>query len=436
MGFFDKHSGFLGILISGLLLLYTAGLFLVWLGLALEDYGAVTFGAYLVIFPTELAILASYSPKARGFAFRRIQLKTHSAWLLLDRIYRFVTGLDLMFAAIGGAIPGLYLTIPAVRPGYFTADKIALLWAAMALLALFAVLYGRGLMQLLGLRYETIGGHSLAGAAACASVASFELGKDRKAGLDYLESSLSHIKSVFSARRSTLVSIDDTRLAVKSLQDSALPPFAELRKLADGLAALPNLTELPTHLHAFLSSVKWPTEIRPAVRRTYGIESVAATATVTAAVVGLLASIIQVEGSGVVTNSLLSPVAAYVIGIGVTFVVVAFLYRTLSQFSVESTDVDEYEKDLMLRAGVAQRTTLDTMYLVPKALFATGMAAFAFISGFFLVGSLIIAIWYRSFLNYFPSSIFVFAVVLFVSSFLLTYALVRDVWRKVKPRKP
>jgi len=332
--------------------------------------------------------------------------------------------------------PGLYLTIPTVKPGFFTADKIAFLWAAMTLLALFAVLYGRSLMQLLGLRYETLGGHSLAGAAACASVASFELSKERRAGLDYLESSLSHVKSVLSARRATLVMIEEARQAMKSLQDSVSPPFVQLRALADGLTTLPAPTEIPTHLRAFLSSVNWPKEIKPVVRRTYGIEWIAATATVTAAIAGLLASIIQTEGANAVAQSLLSPAAAYVIGITVTLVAIVFLYRPLSHFSVESRDVDDYEKDLMLRSGVGQRTTLDTMFLVPKALFAAGTAALAFISGFFLVGSLIIAIWYRSFLSYFPSSVFVFASVLFISCFLVTYALILNIWRAVRPKKP
>jgi hypothetical protein len=437
VGYFDRHSGFLCILVSGLLLLYTFGLLVTWYGLALGEYNAATYGAYFVIFPTELVILASFLPRSKGVAFQRIHLKTHSTWLILDQIYRFITGLDLMFAVVGGAASGIFLASPIVEPGFFTADKIALLWAGMALLALFSVLYGRSLMQVLGMKYETLGGHSLAGASAYASIASFKLGNRKGIGLDYLQSSLSHVKSVLASRGSELVSVETVKQAVRSLQDSVSPPFDTLQVLANNLAVLPNLEDLPNNLQEFLSQAKWPKEIKPITRRTYGIEWIAATATISAATVGLIATIIQTSGPGVVAQVVLSPVAAYAVGIAVTLPVVLFLYRTLSHFSVETRDVDEYERNLIQHSGASlgTRTTLVTMLLVPKAFVAAGTAALAVISGFFLLGSLIIAIWYRNFLAYFPSSLFIFAAVLFVGSFLITWVLIRNVRHELRPKK-
>ena len=437
VGYFDRHASLLCIALTILLLLYTTGLLLIWYGFTLGADTTITYGIYLVSFPTELSILFSYASRSRGFAFQRIHVKMHSTWLLLNEIYRFVTTIDIMLAAAGALVPTLFLFSPAIKSGVFTVDKISTLWAGMAVLALFSVLYGRSLMQVLGLRYETIGGASLIGASAYASLASFKFRNEKRSGLDYLTASLAHVKSVLSARGSELNEIETTELAVRSMLDSMTTiPFETLRELADRLVKLPSLLELPADLRVFLSETKWPQEIKPVKRRVYGIEWVAATATITAAVVGFVASIVQASGKGSVTEAILSPSSAYFIVAIALFVMVFVIYLRLTQYSVQTRDIDALEEDLVVRSGalIGTRTTLRTMALIPKAFLATGSAVLVFISGFFLIGTLLVSLWYRNFLSIFPLTVYVFGLVLFVIFLLLTYVLVRDIWREFKPK--
>jgi hypothetical protein len=437
VSFFDKHSWLLFIAATTLLLLYTAGLLLIWYGLTLGTGTAVDSGLYLALVPTELVILSAYTSKNRELAFGRVRIKAHPTWLLLNEVSRFVTSIDIMLAGVGAFVPSLLYFSPAVKPGVFTVNGIATLWASMAALAFFAVLYGRSLMQVLGLRYETFGGASLTGAAACAGLASFKFRNELKSGLDYLAASLEHVKSVLAARGSDLEAIDSARLAVRSMQDNpTIVPYGTLRAFSDQITVLPNLIGLPAEVDRFLSEIRWPNEIRPARRRVYGIEWIAVAATVSAAIVGLVASLIQASGQGPLTQAILSSSTAYFVSAAVVFFLVVLVGFRSSGYSVQTRDIDAYEKDIIRRykESVGSRTSIRSLSLIPEALVATGSAVLAFIAGFFLVGTAILSVWYRGILSLFPVTIFVFALVLFLVFFLLAYTLVRDLWHTFRPK--
>jgi len=440
VGFFDKHSWLLVFVVTLLLLTYTSGLALIWWGLAIDAHNNASTtitGIYLISIPTELVVLFSLTSGNRKLAFGKVGVKSHTTWLLLNEISRFITSLDVMLAVVGAIVPTLLFFSPVIKPGLITSNSVATLWAAMATLAFFAMIYGRCLMQGVGLRYETIGGASLTGAASSAGLASFKFRNELKSGLDYLTTSLNYLDSTLSSRGARLDSIDAAKLVVRSMMDNTdRIPYGTLRVFSDNLTKLPNLNDLPADIEEFLRDTRWPNEIRTSKRRVFGIEWIAITATVTAAIVGLIASLIQVSGQGPLTQTILSSSTAYFVSSSMVFFIVILVGLRSSGYSVQVRDIDAYEKDIVRRYkdSVGTRTSLRTIALIPEAIIATGSAALAFIAGFFLVVSAIVSIWYHGILSTFPAAVFIFAVVLFVMFLLLSYILLRDIRYSLRPK--
>ncbi|MGA2663604.1 MAG: hypothetical protein ABSF83_01495 [Nitrososphaerales archaeon] len=439
LGFFDRHSAFLCLLVTFFLLIYTTGLLLVWWGLTLGTQTEIVTGAYLVVFPTFLALLNSFAPIRRNVVFDRVHVKTYPTWLLLNETFRLITTIDVMMAGACAFVPALFAFSTAVRPGLFTVDKVALVWSTMAVLALFSVIYGRSLMQILGMKYETFPGRSLLGASAYAALASFMFRNRKNQGLDYLMPALKHAESVLSARGSELEDILSTRLAVESIFDGPLSEllFERLRVLADDLAKLPNLLELPADLRRFLTEIKWPREIKPVKRRTYGIQWFAATATITAAVVGLATVLVQASGQNSFANAILTPASVLLIGAVIVFIAVGFVYYSLTQDSVDSRVIDAFEKDLILRSEVklGKRTTLSTIALIPKTIAAAFTAVLAVLLGFSLGAAALVSYLYEGRLPGYTPEVYIVAIVFFMVFLLMAYALIRNLRQEFRSKK-
>ena len=125
-GFFDRHSGVLCIIIGTLLLMYTAGMIVTWYAYTFGNENLLNWGISLIGLPTEFAIFAAFASRSRGFAFRRMRVKTHPMWLLLNEIFKNITYIDLMFASIIALISTAEVFLPTAKPGLFTLDKAAL----------------------------------------------------------------------------------------------------------------------------------------------------------------------------------------------------------------------------------------------------------------------------------------------------------------------
>ena len=432
-GYFDRHSAVLCIIVTILLLLYSLGMLLAWFGLTFANDTDLTYGICLVLFPSELAILSSFSPKWRGGAFRKMQVKSHPMWLLLNEIFRTITFLDLGLAGAAVFAPTLFLFTPIVsKSGIITLDRIAPLWTGMAVLALFSVVYGRSVMQTIGMRYETIGGGSLLGAGAFGALASLKFKSENRSGLDYLLSSFGHLKGAFASRGAELEGLEDARLAVMSMLDyKAKPPYEPLQVLADKLATLPNVLELPYDLKTFLAEIKWPGGIKSlGGRRGYGIEWVAAVATVAAATVGLFASAIQASGNGPFTKALLSPPTVYFMAAAGLFITVSIIGYSMSQYSVEIRDINALSGGIMWRTRdlAGKTTTLRTILVIPEA----AVAAF---SGLVALSSAVVVLGTASGIFIASATFLISTVIVFAVFSLLTWVLGRDVWRVWRAKK-
>jgi hypothetical protein len=293
-------------------------------------------------------------------------------------------------------------------------------------------------MQTLGMKYETIGGGSLVGAAAYASLASFKFRNKSINGLPYLLASLGHFEESYASRGAELKAVESARVAIKSLSDRITQlPFDALQALAEQIALLPEVEGLPQALEGFLVATKWPNEIRSVEHQTrYGFQWIATVIAAVGAVIGLVASVVQLSGSGELADVFTSSITAYFLLAISLFGAAVLIEWRMAQYGVEMRDVDALEKEIIEVAGapLGKRTSLRTLSLIPEIMLASFAIFFAVDGALVVIGILILSAFDRAALQNIPAAFLPVGLGVFIPFSILSWVTVRHLRREFRPK--
>ena len=211
-------------------------------------YGFLIF--LLVIFA---AVLASSIRDIRGQDDPLVWLRVHATYIAFALLDFFII-LDFLAKIVNGFTD---ISLIWTATGYL----IVLLTLAYA----FSFFYRNAFLNLLGQKYELLGGSSLVGVAAVAGAARGRLMKKRHIGLLQVSLSMNVASEIFERRGYYPKLLGKVRAVVDTLEDhEGEVPYDALAALALALSKLPRLEGLQQKFTEFLSNFKWVDEIEDA----------------------------------------------------------------------------------------------------------------------------------------------------------------------------
>lgn len=226
--------------------------------------------------------------------------------------------------------------------------------------AILVIYYNRSAFNLFGQSYKDNRGASLSVSGCTARLAVRMLALKKRTGLAILRLSTMMADKIFLYQRHRPKDLPSVSATLQDLEGTKEPPYSQLRDLAEAMADLPELHQIPSHFQKFLDEIGWPRSFETlnlghASKGKFMQYLLAIFATISNFLV-----LVSADKQQALYNTLAGPAAQLGVGLAATFVVFAgFIYsfRTFTYY-VPFTFVRWYGNNLQINRGTISRDFL------------------------------------------------------------------------------